>query len=477
MGLHWWQLKEPALESTSACEYRFLSPTIHGLLILIIVHLPYTNNRISFEGFVLNLISVESKIGTRSKDREKMIQIALLLVILARVSQSNFDESMRARVTSRLKELGLEEGELSKGLEEHSRETRESKECPGITEDLVTFKLQFTDGLEPDSLLVRQTVRNDVSRQTYGARMFGREWIIGMALVRPYLNCLAWDSVELVEAVKSSIVPPSNLPYNFTLPFEELPATSLLGEVGQPKEVDDIVYGGKLKGGFFLEAGAHEFETNSDSLYWEVEHGWTGLLVEPHPLSFSFGVTKCRKASALQTCLSTLSKPATLFFDPAGSVRNTTSREAMSGLVPKPNTEDDKEDTTFEMQCMPLYTILLAMGNPTVHYFSPDIEGAEFPVLKTIPWDKVDIRVLSVETHLAGRIYPGDRKDLIAYMEKVGYRHIHWAHRTTNPNRSEMGTTDDLFVRNDVPLVKEEGWDGEEEDLKEENINANANAK
>ena len=33
--------------------------------------------------------------------------------------------------------------------------------------------------------------------------------------------------------------------------------------------------------------------------------------------------------------------------------------------------------------------------------------------------DQVDIRVLSVETHLAGRIYPGDRKDLIAYMEKV----------------------------------------------------------
>ena len=38
---------------------------------------------------------------------------------------------------------------------------------------------------------------------------------------------------------------------------------------------------------------------------------------------------------------------------------------------------------------MPLYTILLAMGNPTVHFFSLDVEGAEFPVLKTIPWDKV----------------------------------------------------------------------------------------
>ena len=28
----------------------------------------------------------------------------------------------------------------------------------------------------------------------------------------------------------------------------------MMFQVGQPKEVDDLVYGGKLKGGFFLEA-------------------------------------------------------------------------------------------------------------------------------------------------------------------------------------------------------------------------------
>ena len=30
----------------------------------------------------------------------------------------------------------------------------------------------------------------------------------------------------------------------------------VMWQVGQPKEVDDLVYGGKLKGGFFLEAGS-----------------------------------------------------------------------------------------------------------------------------------------------------------------------------------------------------------------------------
>ena len=44
---------------------------------------------------------------------------------------------------------------------------------------------------------------------------------------------------------------------------------------------------------------------------------------------------------------------------------------------------------TVLVQCFPLYTILLALGNPVVDYFSLDIEGAEYPVLKTIPFEKV----------------------------------------------------------------------------------------
>ena len=34
----------------------------------------------------------------------------------------------------------------------------------------------------------------------------------------------------------------------------------------------------------------------------------------------------------------------------------------------------------IRVQCFPLYSVLVAMGNPTVHYFSLDIEGAELMV-------------------------------------------------------------------------------------------------
>lgn len=46
-----------------------------------------------------------------------------------------------------------------------------------------------------------------------------------------------------------------------------------------------------------------------------------------------------------------------------------------------------------EVQCFPLVSYLAALKVKTVDYFSLDIEGAEFSVLKTIPWEEVDIKV------------------------------------------------------------------------------------
>ena len=42
-----------------------------------------------------------------------------------------------------------------------------------------------------------------------------------------------------------------------------------------------------------------------------------------------------------------------------------------------------------QIQCLPLFSLLLALDNPTVDYLSLDIEGAELRVLETIPWEKV----------------------------------------------------------------------------------------
>ncbi len=44
--------------------------------------------------------------------------------------------------------------------------------------------------------------------------------------------------------------------------------------------------------------------------------------------------------------------------------------------------------------CLPFYPILNAIGNPIVDYFSLDVEGSELPILRSIPWEKVRIKVI-----------------------------------------------------------------------------------
>ena len=56
-----------------------------------------------------------------------------------------------------------------------------------------------------------------------------------------------------------------------------------------------------------------------------------------------------------------------------------------------------------------------------INICSLDVEGSEFPILKTIPFDKVDIKVLDVEVNHAGSIFPGSFKDIDDYLKLQGY--------------------------------------------------------
>ena len=68
-------------------------------------------------------------------------------------------------------------------------------------------------------------------------------------------------------------------------------------------------------------------------------------------------------------------------------------------------------------------------------------------VLKTIPWDKVDIEVLSVETNLAGQVTEGTRQEIISFMEAQGYNH---RRHLTGLGYRGIGVKDDLFIRQDI---------------------------
>jgi hypothetical protein len=94
------------------------------------------------------------------------------------------------------------------------------------------------------------------------------------------------------------------------------------------------------------------------------------------------------------------------------------------------------------MQCFPLYSILMALGNPRIDLFSLDIEGAEFRVLQTLPWDKVDIRVILVEVDHLGKIFEGNLAEFEAFLTSKGYKF----HQSID--------IDNVYIKNDFTVMK-----------------------
>ena len=66
------------------------------------------------------------------------------------------------------------------------------------------------------------------------------------------------------------------------------------------------------------------------------------------------------------------------------------------------------------------------MSFPTVDYFSLDIEGAEYQVLRTIPFHlpKLKIRLVGIETVHAGKIFDGTENDIARFMTEHDFEFV-----------------------------------------------------
>lgn len=109
------------------------------------------------------------------------------------------------------------------------------------------------------------------------------------------------------------------------------------------------------------------------------------------------------------------------------------------GIVTDEDELKSSKGDKVQVQCFPLYSVLKAMGNPHVDYFSLDVEGAEYPVLKSIPFDKTKITLVSAETNQQRTNFKGKREDIHKLMEKdYGYKY------------SGSSTIDDFFLKSSL---------------------------
>ncbi|XP_066967092.1 protein Star-like [Macrobrachium rosenbergii] len=212
------------------------------------------------------------------------------------------------------------------------------------------------------------------------------------------------DSPKLIDYIRKEMLqPPSKGPYNLTEPGKRH-----FSQYEQGQIIENKIYKGK-RNGFFLEVGAVDGETFSNSLYFERELGWTGLLIEANPATYKYLHGKGRKAYSVNCGLSLSQVPSKMDLMVAGP----------SGMLSKIKTGKGP-DSTVTIKTIPLYSLLLALNVSVIDYLSLDIEGSEMKVLQTVPWDKVRIHVMDVESDKI----PEGRDYLIRYMEDRGYKYL-----------------------------------------------------
>ena len=185
---------------------------------------------------------------------------------------------------------------------------------------------------------------------------------------------------QVVDYIRSQILQPSlTRPLNLARPNKT--DQSLVGESAL---VDKLLPG--RRNGFFVECGAADGETQSNSLFFERYRNWTGLLIEGNPVWHGALLNKNRRAYVLKTCLGTERRPTVVRF------RN---HQFQSGIVGK--IHGSLRGRVFKVQCFPMNYVMEALGVSHIDYLSLDVEGPELEILHTVNWSRLHVDVMTIE--------------------------------------------------------------------------------
>lgn len=189
---------------------------------------------------------------------------------------------------------------------------------------------------------------------------------------------------------------------------------------------DRILYHGFFKHtyrGTFVELGAVDGISFSNTKFLQDEMGWSGVLIEPSP-DFEFLVkgvakystnvpdgTRIRKGSFHgKRCASVQCLNVAICPYPGGFLDMLASNHPIDGnmvsgaadLITKGHQEQFKlkgKANKYRVSCMPMGQVLHQAGITRVDLLSLDVEGAEEIVLETMDWDNIPVYLLVIESH------------------------------------------------------------------------------
>jgi len=171
-------------------------------------------------------------------------------------------------------------------------------------------------------------------------------------------------------------------------------------QYGQDKFIYENFFKTCARPGFFVDIGAYDGITCSNTLMFERHLGWKGICIEPHPGAFA-KMKKFRTAICVNCAVSETPGKAK-FLD----VKMPNAWAMFSGL--KENYDErhmhlidtlGKITAEIEVEVRRLSYILDKNKIRHIDYMSIDTEGSEWKILQGFDFAKYDVSVLSIENN------------------------------------------------------------------------------
>jgi len=185
-------------------------------------------------------------------------------------------------------------------------------------------------------------------------------------------------------------------------------------EGGQDKFFHKMFFKNK-RDGFFVDIGASDGTTFSNTCFFERSLGWKGICIEPAPDAFELLCQRRRNSICIEGCIADYTGRGT-YADGGllgGLVDKLDPRFKYTPII-KCGILQGKVKT-LEVSCYVLSDILDRYNVRHIDFLSIDVEGAEFDILKTIDFQKCAIDCITVEINI-----DGDTK-IRAFLEDRGF--------------------------------------------------------
>lgn len=201
-------------------------------------------------------------------------------------------------------------------------------------------------------------------------------------------------------------------------------------QIGQDKWVHSVL--GNKGNGYFIELGACDGLYLSNTLFFERELKWNGICIEPNDIYFD-QLVKNRSCNLSNDLISSV----------PNNIVDFSLCDAASGIIDDNAGPFTSRATLVKKLTVTLDSVLDKHNAPKViDYLSLDVEGHEYAILSTFPFDKYKFRCITVE-HNAPHVGPKQQMLIRNLLEKNGYVYVKG---NDDVNKWGHGPIDDFYI-------------------------------